>query len=127
MTLLGLLQEVFPLAKIQTNPINDASIQCDLPYEDARDFWTKDLSEELIKSIAKRFLNHIYGIPNAHVLASCEYTDTDSTSEWEEIPENILCGALKVSDILDDATVHGLSFKYENGKYYIKPNECVPN
>jgi len=126
MTLLTYLQTLLPDAHFHTNP-RHPGLQSD--YDS---IWHENLSDEHIKKMSKTLLNFIYGSDYGYITeAKKEYIDTDGTSipidEWDEIPENVLCGALKVSDILDDATTYGLSFKYENGKYYIKPNECDPN
>lgn len=117
MTILGLMQEVFPLARLECNPLNDVCVQPNLEYEDARDFWTKDLSEDLIKDIAKRFVNHIYGIPNAHIL----YHDTDSIEEWQEIPPFMYDNTFqKFIEIMDDAESNGFEFKFKGTKVYYR-------
>ena len=126
MTLLSILKSIFPEANLDYDEGNDC-----IYSSTGEDIFEKHFSEDDIKYMARLCMNYIYGIPNSHILLKKEFIDTDGTSipvdEWDEIPENVLCGALKVSDILDDATTHVLSFKYENGKYYIKPNECDPN
>ena len=80
--------------------------------------------KELRAFFYKNLLNAYYG--------KSIYVDTDSTfpmnkpieEEWHEVPTSILTGSLTIDEILDDATVHGLDFKYENGKYFIKDRTC---
>ena len=79
--------------------------------------------KELRTFFYKKLLNAYYG--------TSIYVDTDSTfpmnkpiEEWHEVPASILAGSITIGEIFDDATVHGLDFKYENGKYYYKERIC---
>lgn len=99
------------------------------------------------KSIHKGLLNSMYG------KAIIKYYDTDSVEaireafkngsinfclpmnkptitlidNWVEVPSSLIADEVNsIGEILDDATVHGLDFKYENGKFYFKDRQVSP-
>lgn len=78
-----------------------------------------------VMGLGKALLNSMYG-------AIVTYKDTDTfpmnkpiDDEWTEVPASLIADEVhSIAEILDDATVHGLDFKYENGKYYYKERTC---
>ena len=97
-------------------------------------FWGKEvdwgkvysalMSSDIPMHLQKGLLNNLYG--------KAVYADTDSIKEldpWTEVPMKVLSSNLtyNIAEILDDATVNGLDFKYENGKYFYKERQAVPN
>lgn len=120
----------------------------------AKDFWNKEADLAVIganlfseKELSKAILNSMYGKRTyiiggrnpKHTLEELMskdiqplyYKDTDTPiikviDNWTEVPASLLADSIhSIGEILDDATVHGLDFKYENGKYYTK--ERTPN
>jgi len=100
------------------------------------------------KAIHKGLLNSMYG------KTTIKYLDTDSVEnireafkngcsyavlpnyeptikfidKWLEIPSTLMGEDVNyIAEILDDATVHGLDFKYENGKFYFKDRQVSLN
>lgn len=115
------------------------------------DFWNEEVtlselyanlsSSDAGKMLYKGFLNSMYGVPTI----KCH--DTDCTGDlrtafwstnidkfphvmnlpidnWVEVPSALIADEVcSIGEILDDATVHGLDFKYENGKFYFKDRQ----
>lgn len=87
-----------------------------------------------LNSLYGRAFVYSNGQGQTKTLEELQYADTDSfkefmnppQDEWTEVPSKILNSNLtyNIAEILDDATVHGLDFKYENGKYYYKERIC---
>ena len=137
MTILGLMQEVFPLASLH---MESDGCHANLMGEDNDKFWLKDVPEDTMKEICKRFINKIYGIPNAHILVKSDYIDTDSTQEfmtppvetntdilWVKVPTEILNEDCQhIMEIIDDASVNGLNFQYLNGEWYFGETQGDP-
>ena len=110
MSLLELFSRVFPLAKLD----NTASHLYPCCYDENHnyDFWTKELPDDTIKDIAKRFVEIIYGVPNYHV-----FLHEHNSSTWQEIPLFMRDMTVEqLYEIIDDAEVNGFEFKVENGR-----------
>lgn len=121
MTILGLLREVFPLADLHME--GDGCV-ANLHGEDDFKFWINDISDSAMETICKRFLNKIYGVPNAHVL----YHDTDSTEDWQEIPPFMYDNTFqKFIEIMDDAESNGFEFKFKGTKVYYRERPFESN
>ena len=118
MTILGLMQEVFPLAKLH---MDGEGCRANLMTEDHDGyFWLKEITEEQSKEIAKRFTNYIYGFKNAHVF----YKDTDSVNPWQEIPLFMKDMTVEqLFEIIDDAVANGFEFKVENTRLLWREKE----
>lgn len=133
-------------------PVNVTCSRCTF-----HNFWEQEVdlgkiyanisTNDLGKLFHKAILNSLYG---RHIGKTIICKDTDSTvlkeafrnastsavfpmnkpieDEWTEVPASLLADEVHyIAEILDDATVHGLDFKYENGKYYFKDKQDVPN
>lgn len=110
-------------------PVNVTCSRCTF-----HNFWEQDVdiakiyANISVMGLGKALLNSMYG-------KTVSYKDTDSfpmnrpiEDEWTEVPASVLADDFhSIGEILDDATVHGLDFKYENGKYYFKDKQYVPN
>ena len=143
MSLLELFSRVFPLAKLDHTASH--LYPCCYDENNNYDFWTKDLSDDTIKDIAKRFVEVIYGVPNYHVFLhetdsnkyqtivtggrNCDKTYCTNLARqrslelegWQQLPS--IFNTVPIADILeilDDALDNGFDVKVVDGIIYYR-------